>query len=369
MLKLLFFIKFLDIPVALWYNINIKLQRMMHVATKKQVGGRLFRFFDFNRDNRPDALEEDTTPTLKRYFKVLGRRFWKLISLNLMMLPMVLPLLLMYYIYIYSDMTPIQNDLLFSQFYGAASIEPSVSTTLLLDLFGAQREIAVFDNTLTYVLIALCALFLLVTWGWQNVGATYILRSFVRGEPVFLFSDFFYAIRRNLKQGLLLGIIDIVAIFLLVFDFTYFMGMPSTFWTDVCYFAILVMVVLYFLMRFYIYLQLITFDISLRKIFKNALIFTALGMKRNIMAVLGIALYVAIEVVLFALFSLTPLGIAIPLILPMLYFLSFTSFTSAYAAFPVIDRYMIAPHQSEYEDDEEEGDEDEESQSTDGGEA
>ena len=52
---------------------------------------KLFGFFDYNRDNKPDAVEEDTTPTLKRYFKVLGRRFWKLVTLNLMMLPLILP--------------------------------------------------------------------------------------------------------------------------------------------------------------------------------------------------------------------------------------------------------------------------------------
>ena len=34
------------------------------------------------------------TKSVKRYFKLLGRRFWKLISLNLMMLPMILPILL-----------------------------------------------------------------------------------------------------------------------------------------------------------------------------------------------------------------------------------------------------------------------------------
>ena len=55
---------------------------------------KLFGFFDYNRDNRPDAVEEDTTPTLGRYFKVLGRRFWKLITLNLMMLPLILPVLI-----------------------------------------------------------------------------------------------------------------------------------------------------------------------------------------------------------------------------------------------------------------------------------
>ena len=54
---------------------------------------KLFRFFNYHRDNQIDAREEDTTPTLGRYFKVLGRRFWKLISLNIMMLPMILPIL------------------------------------------------------------------------------------------------------------------------------------------------------------------------------------------------------------------------------------------------------------------------------------
>ncbi len=316
------------------------------MTDKKKNGGGFFRFFDFHRDLRPDAAEEDTTPTLKRYFKVLGRRFWKLVSLNLMMIPMVLPLLLIFYFYIGSDKTPIQNDVVFSQFYGADFIQATPGSTLLLDLFGAQREVAVYDNTLTFVLIAICAVFLILTWGWQNVGATYILRSMVRGEPVFLISDYFYAIKRNLKDGLIMGVIDVLAIFLLIFDMTYFMGMPSSFWTDVCYFAIFIMIILYFFMRFYLYLMLITFDISILKLFKNALIFTVLGIKRNLMGVLGIALFAAIQVVLFAVFAMTPLGIAIPLILPFLYFFAVTSFTSAYAAYPIIDRYMIAPYQT-----------------------
>ncbi len=314
----------------------------------------MFRFFDLNRDNRPDAIEEDTTPSIKRYFKLLGRRFWKLVSLNIMMLPMILPILIIFYATISAEKTPIANHAIFSQLYGANLIDPTPTTTTLLDLFGAQRSISVYNDVGTYVIIGICVLFLLVTWGWQNVGSTYILRSMVRGEPVFLMSDYAYAVRRNLKQGFVLGLIDVVAIFLLVFDFTYFMGMPSSFWTDVCYFAIMALCILYFLMRFYIYLLLVTFDMSLKKIFKNALIFSILGMKRNFMGVLGIVLITSINVVLFALFAMTPLGIAIPLILPFLYYLAVTSFTSAYSAYPIIDRYMIEPYKHLNEDEEEE---------------
>ena len=307
---------------------------------------KLFRFFDFHRDNRPDAPEEDTRPTVRRYFKLLGRRLWKLISLNIMMLPMILPLLLIAYLYLGIDKTPAQNEVIFSQLYGANLIESTPASTFMLDVFGAQLNLPVYTSTSTYVLMGICLLFLLVTFGWQNAGASYILRSMVRGEPVFLFTDYFYAVKRNLKQGFLLGLIDLAVIFLLYFDFTYFASMPSSFFNDLCYFLILGMVVLYFFMRFYLYLMMVTFELSIKKLLKNALIFVILGFKRNVIAVLGIALIVSINVLLFALFAMTPLGIAIPLILPFLYLLAVISFTTTYAAYPVIDRYMIAPYQS-----------------------
>lgn len=318
---------------------------------------KLSRFFNFHRDNRLDAAEEDTTPTLKRYFKLLGRKFWKLLSLNLMMLPMIVPVLIALYLYLGFEKTPIENEVIFSQLYGANLIQPSAASTLLLDLFGAQLHVPVFQNTAGYIGIAVSLLFLAVTFGWQNVGVTYILRSMVRGEPVFLFSDYFYAVRRNFKQGFWMGLIDFAALFLLLFDLNYFMQTSSTFWNNVGFYAICLIAVLYFFMRFYIYLMMVTFDLSIRKILKNALIFTLLGIKRNLMAVLGIVLITAINIILFPLFAITPLGIAIPLILPFLYYLAVNSFTCAYAAYPIIDRYMIEPYRTV--GDEQDGDKDE----------
>ncbi|MBQ5612727.1 MAG: DUF624 domain-containing protein, partial [Clostridia bacterium] len=303
-----------------------------------------------HRDNRPDALEEDTTPTVKRYFKLLGRRFWKLVGLNLIMLPMVLPLIFIFLLYTGQRMTPTATDPLFSQLYGAGLQETTPIATLLLDLFGAQTDVPAAGNTLSYVLIALCVLFLAVTFGWQNVGATYVLRNMVRGEPVFLFSDYFYAVKRNLRQGFLMGLLDALLLFLVGFDLLYFSGLTGSFWMDVCYWAVLVIGILYFFMRFYIYLMMITFELSIRKILKNALIFTALGVKRNLMGALGIVGLTAANVVLFI--ALINVNIAIPLILPVIYYFSFTAFTAAYAAYPVIERYMITPYQTNEENEE-----------------
>ena len=99
-------------------------------------------------------------------------------------------------------------------------------------------------------------------------------------------------------------------------------------------------------MRFYIYLMLINFDLPIRKIFKNALIFTALGFKRNILAALWILIIAVINIALIIL--LLPANIIVPLILPLVYFAAFALFTSTYAAYPIIKKYMIDPYYDEY---------------------
>lgn len=308
----------------------------------------LYGLFHNRRDDLPDITEEDTSPTLKRFFKVLWRRFWKLISLNIMMWPMIIPIVIAVYLYLGIDKTPSGSSALFPQLYGAHLIAQTTESTFLLDLFGAQFLIPSYHSTATYIGIGICIAFLFLTFGWQNIGSTYILRGIVRGDPIFLFSDYFYAIKCNWKQGFFLGILDFLVIFLLIFDFMYFWGQPSSFWIDVMFFAIAALAILYFFMRFYLYLLQITFHLSIRKILKNSLIFTILGVKRNLMGALGILLLSAIAIAFIALFAGISFSlIGIPLIFPILYYQAITAYMSAYAAYPVIDRYMIAPYQEQ----------------------
>ena len=124
--------------------------------------------------------------------------------------------------------------------------------------------------------------------GWQKVGSAYILRNLVKGEGVFIISDYFYAIRRNLKQGFFLGLLDCLVLFALGFDFQYFYYAAPSGFTNFMYIMIVALFIIWSVMRFYIYVMLVTFDMKTRKILKNALIFTALGIKRNLMAILGI---------------------------------------------------------------------------------
>lgn len=88
-------------------------------------------------------------------------------------------------------------------------------------------------------------------------------------------------------------------------------------------------------MRFYTYMMLITFDIKTFKIFKNALIFSVLGFKRNIMAAIGIAIMLGIYYLIYMLSF--PLGLSLMLV----FFMAAVEFIKAYAAYPIITKYMV----------------------------
>lgn len=298
------------------------------------------RKFFFRPVERPDAEAEDTTPTLRYFFKLFWRKLGKLFSLNLLMIFQVLPLIAAVLIYIFGKTTPTIHDPLFAPLYGAHTINPSPLSALLLGIFGNQLDVPYLTTGKLVAIILLVALTAL-TWGWQNVGATYNLRSLVRGDSCFLFSDYFYAIRRNLKQGFFVGLLDFIIIAVLAVDFFYFRNYVSSLGSGFLYVFVIALIVIYTLMRFYLYLMLVTFDLSTRKLLKNALIFSVLGIKRNVMGLLGIVLLAALNLLIIV--PCLSIGFSAPIILPLFYFLSFTGFIAAYAAYPNIKRYMIDP--------------------------
>ena len=195
---------------------------------------------------------------------------------------------------------------------------------------------------------AIGALFLF-TFGLVNIGTAYILRNIASGEPVFVWSDFFYAIKRNLKQGFFLGLIDFIFVAVLVSDYIFFFEKTGSYLNDVMYFMVFALSIIYCIMRFYIYQLLITFKLSNFKILKNSLIFSILGIKRNIIALLSLVLFVALHAVVIVMFL--SIGISIPLVLPIFYAMSIVGFISTYAAYPIIDKYMIAPYASNEQSD------------------
>ena len=301
-----------------------------------------FKLFDMNRDGKGVYEAESRKPNLIFFFKLLFRKFTQLLQLNLLMLLMVVPLLVVLFIFLLGEKTPTAPDVLYAPLYGINSIVDSPSASAMLDLSFIQMEIPVFSPVVNIIIIAMFII-LAITWGWQNVGSAYVLRGLFRGDPVFVFSDYVYGVKKNFKQAFFLGLIDFICSAVLVVDFMYFYNLTGSFGFDFMYIAILALSIIWIMMRFYIYNLLVTFNLKNLKILKNALIFSVLGILRNIVALIGIALLLAIHI--FLIILLLPYGISIPLVLPFVYIVSTIGFIATYAAFPVIQKYMIDSYQ------------------------
>lgn len=297
--------------------------------------------FDMNRDGKGVDPGEDTTPNLSYFFKLIFRKFSNLITLNLMMFAMVLPIAIAVYVFFNGPQMPTMSSPAYSALMGAqlAGAGGSELLTKLMHILPQVNFITYnsYASWLPYVLIAVLA----ITWGWQNTGVTYILRGLVRGDGVFMFSDYFYAIKKNFKQGLILGLMDAGIIIVLIIDFMYTWSARSNYWSYLMFFAVTALIIVYLFMRMYIYLMMITFNISLYKMLKNALIFTALGIKRNLMAGLGILLCIALWAALAYIGLQYNLGFLI--FIPALIMFALIAFISVYCAYPVIKKHMIDP--------------------------
>jgi hypothetical protein len=102
-------------------------------------------------------------------------------------------------------------------------------------------------------------------------------------------------------------------------------------------------------MRFYIPLMTITFNLSVRQLYKNAAIFAIKGLGRNILVgcilsiyyiLLGGAFFTAVREnsdVSWGFFSFL-------LLIYILFFRAFRSFLIQFAAFPLIKKYMLDPY-------------------------
>ena len=299
------------------------------------------------RDGKGVEKGEDNRPTFKNFFKKFFRKFSHLLSLNLLMLMQVIPIIVAVLSYLFISRTPSQSSALFAPLYGASLIAPNNPTSTLISVLDAIPLAIPIFNPAEYWIIAGCALLLLILNGWLSVGSFYVLRGLVRGDAVFVFSDFFYGIKKNFKQGFWFGLIDAVITVVLTIDLLHYSGTVGAFWMDVLFWILTALAILYTVMRPYIYLMMITFDIKIRKMFKNALIFSALGIKRNLMAALGIVLLLALHIVLIILFMPQ---VIITVILPILYVFAAIGFITTYAAYPIIDRYMIAPYRQNVEE-------------------
>jgi len=313
-----------------------------------------FRLFNLQKEGKGISKNQaELPPGFKRFFISYKDSFSKLISVNIFFVLGNFPV-----IFLIAALSGIsKNEIflplsdVFQNLNGMMTADGGY-TPYKLSLFaieGLQNQTTA-PTLITYFLYAFGAL-AIFTFGPVNASTAYIIRNLISGEPVFVWSDFWYAFKRNIKQSLPFGIFDIALNALLIFNIYTMFVSTDKFFASMLFWCYIILFYLYFTMRYYIYVQMVTFKLSVFKILKNSFIFSLIGIKRNIVAFFGIILCIFI-VLLFLLGSggiLVPLAVAAPLAI----LFSTMAFMKVYASYFKIKEIMIDPYLRDHPEEQE----------------
>ena len=313
----------------------------------KKNKNRLLSPFKLELNGKGVSKNENISPFgLKRFFISLKNNFNKIVGLNIITVIGNFPLIFLIAVLAgYTKNTAFlpANDLL-QNIFGVIMIEgKSPSSMTIFAIEALSNQISVY-TTLSYVFIGISAI-TLVTFGLVNTGTTYVLRNMAMGEPVFVWSDFIYAIKRNYKQALIVGIIDVIIHAVLIFNLISTIS-GGDFLVSMLFWANIILLILFSFMRSYIYIQIVTFDLTVFKIIKNALAFAMIGFKRNVIA-LGGTLILLIFEGLFV-FSLGGIFISLGVAFPLAFMFSLIAYMNVFAAYCKIKEVIIDPYKKDH---------------------
>ena len=93
------------------------------------------------------------------------------------------------------------------------------------------------------------------------------------------------------------------------------------------------------------YVQMVTFNLSVFKMIKNSLIFSLLGLKRNVLALLGIVAGIILE--LLFLFGTNGILVPVAVAAPLAILFSTFAYMKVFASYFKIKEIMIDPYKSD----------------------
>ncbi len=189
-------------------------------------------------------------------------------------------------------------------------------------------------------LIELNLIFLLfclpiVTIGPAIAAMTKVTRNYTQERPTFLWHEFVKAFKSNFKQSFIMGLIDIVFVVAVFFAIPIYNAMAqqqSFFYIP--FIITISMIFIFLMMHFYIYLMIVSTNLSLGKIVKNSFILVSLGLKSSLLTLLAVFFIVAM------LFLFLPYS---SFLMPFIPF-SLISIVVSFNCFPVIRKYVIQPY-------------------------
>lgn len=174
----------------------------------------------------------------------------------------------------------------------------------------------------------------IVTIGPATASLVKITRNYTQERPIFLWAEFWKTFKSSFKQSFIMGLIDILFTVATCVAFPVYNSLAkqnSAFYIP--FIITLSFTFIFIMMHFYIYLMIVSTNLSLPKILKNSFILVAIGLKQSLFTLFSIIF------IILLLFLLLPYS---SFLMPFIPF-SLVALIVSFNCFPVIRKYVIQP--------------------------
>ena len=266
-------------------------------------------FGNFMNFNRPGPGVSKNVPKKNRFFlfwELFFRKFWDLCHINLIFVMCLIP-------------------------FGLAS-------------FGIYKFLQVSSFSITNNLsLAFIITFLPFLFCGPFVGGLgKITREFAREIPVFIWSDYWEAVKKNWKQTICLSAIGYLTFSFLAVALPFYylsdFGILSYLFFGLC--ALVAVIVLF--MQYYVYLMAVSLDLTIKEILKNSAILSMLCFFKNLLLTLVLVVLIGAAVASVVFWGI--ISLLVFLALAVVFLLGFFAFLDCFVVFPSLQKYIIDPY-------------------------
>ncbi len=273
-----------------------------------------------------------------RFWELYGRKYGKLMKANLLYALAIIPTFAIFLFLTGLITSPILSmDFIRGNIAAVAEQTADMMQTTPAEL--EARLCVILDGVARVVLSYLFT----TLWGMgpATAGVTYIWRNFARDEHAWVWSDFLDSFKVNFKQSLVVFLIDIVALVLFCFAIRVYGTLSGV--MSILHYLIWMIILIYTMMHFYLYPMMVTFELSLKDLYKNALIFALGKLPSNLLVLAILCLVQLIPAYFVALYLGTyfMLFFVVIWILESVILLSFSGFLVNFNASYKMKRYMM----------------------------
>lgn len=180
----------------------------------------------------------------------------------------------------------------------------------------------------------------IITIGPATAGITKVLKNYSIDKNAYVWSDFKDTFKNNFLRALPLGIIDIIAYAGVFLGSKMYPDLAELLNNNLFYLLFVVTLsvgVMFTIMNFYMYLMLVSTDLSMKNIVKNSLALTFLAPKQNILT-----LFIMVALVFLFIFLIS-INLQFLFLLPFMP-ATLIGFIVCYNCYPVIQKYVINPY-------------------------